>query len=82
MGITLMTLNSSLRIGKYFNTIQWDTMRKIPTWWTNVFESVEKYGEGAIHSSNDKKVYDSTRPHGQSMISKVYVRGKEADGGS
>ena len=31
MGITLMTLNSSLRTGRYLDTIQWDTMRKTPT---------------------------------------------------
>ena len=62
MGITLMTLNSSLRMGRYLDTIQWDTMRKTPTWWTNAFEAGEEYGEGAIYSSNDKKVYESTAP--------------------
>ena len=48
MGITLMTLNSSLRIGGYLDTIQWDTMRNIPTWWTNAFEAGKEYGEGEI----------------------------------
>ena len=47
MGITLMTPNASLRMGQYLDTIQWDTMRKTPTWWTNTFEAGEEYGEGA-----------------------------------
>ena len=56
MGITLMTPNASLRMGQYLDTIQWDTMRKTPTWCTNTFEAGEEYGEGAIYSNNDKKV--------------------------
>ena len=32
MGITLVTLNASLRTGKDLDTIQWDTMRKTSMW--------------------------------------------------
>ena len=62
IGITLMTLNSSPRIGRYLDTIQWETMRKTPTRWTNAFEKGKKYRAGAIYSSNEKKVYELTAP--------------------
>ena len=62
MGITLITLNSSLRIGRYLGTIQWGTMVRTPIWWTKAFEAGEEYGTGATYSSNDKKVYELTAP--------------------
>ena len=64
MGCALMTLNASLRTGKYQDTIQWDSMRKTPTWFTNAnaYEAGEGYGAGAIYSSNEKMVYESSAP--------------------
>ena len=80
MRITLMTLNSSLRIGRYLDTIQWDTMRKTPTWWTNAFEAGEEYGEGAIYSSNDKKVYESTAPTASRWFARFMLGAKRRMG--
>ena len=62
MGVAIMTLNASLRKGKFADHLQWDTMRKIPTWYTNIYEAGENYGESAIYSAQDKKVYESSCP--------------------
>ncbi len=59
MGVAIMTLNASLRKGKYADHLQWDSMRRTPTWYNNVFEAGEMYGEGTIYSSQDKRVHGS-----------------------
>ena len=60
--------------------IQWDTMQKTPTWWTNVFESGEEYGEGAIYSSNDKKVYELTAPTASRWFPRLILGAKRRMG--
>ena len=37
MKCAIMTLNASLRKGKYTGNLQWASMRKTPTWFENVF---------------------------------------------
>ena len=62
IGITLMMLNASLRTKRYLDMIQWDMTRKTPTLSTNEFETGEACREGAIYSSNDRKVCESSAP--------------------
>ena len=64
MRVAILTLHASLRQGRYTNHLQWDSMRKTPTWWANIFEAGEGYGEGALFSAMDKKVYESKSPIG------------------
>ena len=49
-------------MGKHTDMVQWDTMRRMPTWYTNSFDASKEYGGGAIYSSNEKKVYELTAP--------------------
>ena len=62
MACACITLNASNRVGRHQRTIQWDTMRKTPTWYSNAYEAGEGYGTEAIYSNNDKKVYASSAP--------------------
>ena len=62
MGIAVASLNASLRKGKYTDHLQWDSMRKTPTWYTNLWEAGSNYQGSAIFSNQDKKVYESNCP--------------------
>ena len=80
MGIAITTLNASLRKGKYTNHLQWDTMRKNPTWYTNAFEAGEEFSSGAIFSNQDKKSYESTAPTASRWFTRFMLGAKRRMG--
>eukprot|EP00956_Cyclotella_meneghiniana_P040565 scaffold199299_cov36-Cyclotella_meneghiniana.AAC.1 len=57
MAIALVTLNASLRPGKYAHHLQYDSMRKTPTWFRNVYESGTAYMTGTLYAQDEKKVH-------------------------
>jgi hypothetical protein len=59
MGMAIITLHSSLRRGKYTDTLQWDTMRQTPTWYTHAHEAFTGGGEVSIFSADNKKMYET-----------------------
>ena len=55
MGVSFIILRLSLKKGGYFGHIQWESMRKYPTAWANI------YGDGSVengehHFSRDGKI--------------------------
>ena len=59
MSMAIITLHSSLRRGKYTDTLQWDTMRQTPTWYTHAYEAFTGGGEESIFSADSKKMYET-----------------------
>lgn len=57
MGIALVTLHSSLRKGKHANHLQWDSMRKTPTWANHAYEAIVGDEGGSIFASDNRKLY-------------------------
>ncbi|KAL7530331.1 hypothetical protein ACHAXR_005038 [Thalassiosira sp. AJA248-18] len=62
MKCALFTLNASLRTGRYADHLQWDSMRKTPTWYNNAYEAGEEASESAVFAAYDKKMYVSEAP--------------------
>ncbi|KAL7468881.1 hypothetical protein ACHAXS_009127 [Conticribra weissflogii] len=62
MTAALYTLQSSLRSGRYTNYLQWDSMRKTPTWYGNVHEAGAGYQMGTAYARDEKKMYVTTSP--------------------
>ena len=62
MKCAIMTLNASLRKGKYTGNLQWASMRKTPTWFENVFGAGEMSPELSVFASDEKKLYASDSP--------------------
>ncbi len=57
MAIALVTLNASLRPGKYTNHLQYDTMRKTPTWYRNVHTAGVGYNVDTLYAQDEKRVH-------------------------
>ena len=57
MGMAIITLHSSLRRGRHASHLQWDSMRRTPTWYSHVHEAVVGSDEGSIFASDHKKMY-------------------------
>ena len=57
MVIALVTLNASLRPGKYANHLQYDTMRKTPTWYRNVHTAGIGYNVDTLYAQDEKRVH-------------------------
>ena len=63
MGRVLQTLEALQRKGNWQYQLQWDLVRRTPTWYTNAWEATEGSSEaGAIYSENEIKLYESTAP--------------------
>jgi hypothetical protein len=62
MGIAITTLNASLRKGRYADHLQWESMRRTPTWYGNLWEAGSNYGGLSIFSNQDKKIYETNCP--------------------
>ena len=61
MGRVLQTLEALQRKGNWQYQLQWDLVRRTPTWYTNAWEAASGSLEaGAIYSENDIKLYEST----------------------
>jgi hypothetical protein len=59
MRMAIITLHSSLRPGKYADTLQWDTMRQTPTWYAHAHEAFTGGGDVSIFSADNKKMYET-----------------------
>eukprot|EP00956_Cyclotella_meneghiniana_P019574 scaffold33694_cov98-Cyclotella_meneghiniana.AAC.1 len=57
MAIALVTLNSSLRPGKYAGHLQYGSMRKTPTWFNNVYSAGSQYMSDTLYAQDEKKVH-------------------------
>ena len=63
MGCAIQTLEAWRRKVKLQDQLQWDSMRRTPTWYTNEWEAgAGSLEAGDIYSENEKKVYESTAP--------------------
>ena len=63
MVCALKILDALRRKGKRQDQLQWDSMRRSPTWYNNAREAGEgSYETGDIYLSNEKNIYDSTDP--------------------
>lgn len=62
MGVALYTLQSSLRKGRYANHLQWDAMRKTPTWYRSAYDAGAGYENQTIYASDDKKLHVTSCP--------------------
>ena len=62
MGMALFTLQASLRKGRYSQQhLQWDSMRKTPTWYVNTYEARTGYRTDAmmVMVQGEKKMFVS-----------------------
>ena len=62
MRVAVQTLNASLRPGKYADHLQFDAMRRTPTWWHNVYSGGTEYKRGAMFAKDERKVTVTTSP--------------------
>lgn len=62
MGIAIVTLHSSLRPGKYCRHLQYDSMRKTPTWYGHVHRGGAAYSRLTLFAQDERKVKTSTSP--------------------
>lgn len=62
MGIAIVTLHSSLRPGKYCRHLQYDSMRKTPTWYGHVHRGGTEYSRLTLFAQDERKVKTSTSP--------------------
>ena len=60
MAVALVMLNASLRPGQYADHLQYDSMRKTPTWFRNVHEAGAGYSVDTIYAQDEKKVHVTT----------------------
>ena len=62
MAIALVTLNASLRPGKYARHLQYDTMRKTPTWYRNAYTAGVGYCADTLYAQDEKRVHATSCP--------------------
>ena len=62
MKVAMMTLNASTREGKYTTNLQFDSMRRTPTWYANAYGAGENSTKESIFSSDMKKLYATEAP--------------------
>jgi hypothetical protein len=60
MAIALITLNASLRPGRYANHLQYDTMRKTPTWFRHAHSAGRGYNVDTLYAQDEKRVHATT----------------------
>ena len=58
----MMTLNASLREGRYTSNLQYDSMRRTQTWFGNAHEAGESAGTESIFASDMKKLHVTEVP--------------------
>ena len=76
LGVALYTLQTSLRQGRYANHLQWDAMRKTPTWYRSAFDAGSEYSNQAVFANDDKKVYLTTCPASGKWFSRFILGAK------
>ncbi len=60
MGVAILTVVTSLRAGINSSNIQYDTMRKTPTWYENAFDAGSEYTCDTVMGLVQKKQYLSS----------------------
>ena len=81
MGCTIQTLDALRRKGKCQDQLQWDSMRRTPTWYNNAWEAAAGSLEaGAIYSENGKNVYESNYPTSSRWFSRFMLGRKRIMG--
>ena len=74
MKAAVMTLVSSLRKGRYTKNLQWDSMRKTPTWYGSLYDAGSGYVNESVIGREDKKQYVSDAPTGGKWFAR-FMRG-------
>jgi hypothetical protein len=62
MGMALYTLQASLQRGRYSNHLQWDSMRKTPTWYSNAYGASLGYNAGSVMAQDQRKLFSTECP--------------------
>ena len=62
MKAAMMTLNASLREGRYTSNLQYDSMRRTQTWYTNAYEAGENTETKSIFMNDMRKLHASEAP--------------------
>jgi hypothetical protein len=62
MSIALTTVLASLCPGLYARHLQFQAMRKTPTWYANVFHAGEAYATESLYAKDDQKLHVTTCP--------------------
>eukprot|EP00956_Cyclotella_meneghiniana_P007531 scaffold10178_cov23-Cyclotella_meneghiniana.AAC.3 len=57
MAVAIVTLNASLRPGKYTQHLQYDSMRNTPTWFRNAYAAGTEYMVDTLYAQDEKKVH-------------------------
>ena len=81
MGCAIQNMDASRRKGEWQDQLQWDSMRRTPTWYNNAWESGAGSLEwGAIYLSNEKYFYESNNPTAIRWLSRFVMGGKRRMG--
>lgn len=80
MGLAVYTLQASLRVGRYTNHLQWDSMRKTPTWYSNAFEAGEGFMGGSVYAKDEKKLYTTQCPSASRWFGRFMLGAKRRMG--
>ena len=80
MTCALITLNASMRTGTYTKHLQWDTMRRTPTWYNNSFAASEGTTAGSIWSGDERKLYGTSAPTASKWFSRFMLGAKRRMG--
>jgi hypothetical protein len=62
MGIAITTLHASLRPGLYARHLQYQGMRRTPTWFAHLYSSGSHYTTESVYAKDEKKLHVSTCP--------------------
>jgi hypothetical protein len=63
MAIALVTLNASLRPGKYHvQHLQYNSMQKTPTWYRNAYKTGARYTTDTLYAQDEKRVHATLCP--------------------
>ncbi|KAL3788514.1 hypothetical protein HJC23_006552 [Cyclotella cryptica] len=60
MAVALTTLLASLRPGIYARHLQFEAMRKTPTWYANVYNAGQAYRTHSLYAKDDRKLHATT----------------------
>jgi hypothetical protein len=62
MGIAIVTLQASLRPGLYARHLQYQAMRKTPTWFANAYHAGTAYQSNSLYAKDDRKLHATSCP--------------------
>ena len=80
MRVVWMSLMASLRKGNYADHLQWDSVRKTPTWFNNIWDAGSNHIGTSMFTSFDKKVFETTSPTQSKWFSRWLLGAKRRMG--